>query len=270
MFDDKENIVRVYGYVGDESENFWVDVTGEGRGTVRNLLVRMPFGVGDEIEYHRPDQRNVFTRLTKRSPLTTVGIVISFHEDDIAGQAAAETSRQAISREFERQGAFTEGGMGSSLLVAMEDITKAGVQAVAEEFVGPANTVEAFLLNSPDRPLDVDLTPTPDLPTPNPLPVDLVGEYLAQPVFTERYQTLVESGDVPSGIDLRDILHCSLNSATFDERLRRAWVSGKVDVVLVMGARLLGIGRYPLAQYPHSVFETFQFTADDWPERSTP
>ena len=263
--------IKIRGHVDGQSESFWVaPLPAEPhRGHVLNVLYLLPLSIDDEVEFAPNAGGYVLTRLVRRSHLTTIATVIDPPDGaDLAVQAAVEQVRQNVARELERRGASVEGGMGI-IVAAREDVTTDDLGQIVEEQLHALRLddrpIEVFQLCSPTDPVDIAITPPPPDPTPEPLSQERVDAYLSHPSLWVRHRDLVRQGDIPSPLELAEIVQASINSAAYDRRLRDAWVEGRVDVALVMGARFLAIGHFPLPDYPTDIYSHFTHRVTDWP-----
>lgn len=267
MPDQRFDPVRVTGRHDGRTESFWAKPTGGGLAIVDNLLFLLPVGIGDEIRYQWNGTRNVLTAVTRRSPLTTVEIVIPIPKDEPALEILLQDIYGELSRRYRRRGGHAEWGMGTLLVAAPSldgDTLILEAEALARER-GLTGRVEGYLVQTPDRPIDIAFDAPPPDASPGPLPIPLVDQYLARPELARRFVVLVNQGDIPAALHLHDVLMGSLQAAASDRRLRDAWLAGRIDVALVMGARVLAVGYYPLPTYPTSVFEHFTYEAPQWP-----
>lgn len=254
---------RITGHVGNLTERFWVD----NNGIVRSNPAHIPIGFGDQVEH----EHGVLTQLVKRSNRITIALMLNVDEEledyddhvDIRQRALIDTKTFLV-----RVGAHVE--LGASILVAARaDLTPSAVQQVAREAcvrhgVDP-DCVTVYTINIPSDPLDIDIRPAPRHPKPDPLLPRQVLTFLALPELADRYQHLVDDGEIPAGLEFVPILHAAINWAARDPQLRDAWVLGNLDAVLAMGAWMLAGPDTELPVHPEGVYEHFTYRAPNWP-----
>jgi len=251
---------RITGYVGELIETFWV----EGN-VVKQPLVMLPIGYGDQVEH----VNGTLTRLVRRSPRITVGMLV-LPEEDTDFTAELPDIQQVVAEtgtELHRIGAKVEMSTGI-LLAARTDLTPHMVatlgKATATKIGIDPDRVRTHLLTAPSDPVDLDIRPKPATTVTNPLPPRLVAGWLSRPELEERHMWLVSMGEIPPPLDFHRILHASVNEAAIDPALRNAWVDGDLDAVLVLGARLLGNEEYSFPSYLEGLYNHFTYRASNW------
>ena len=252
----QEDRVHIRAFVDGMYEQIVVQGPPEDA-VVKSLQAFVHIGYRDHVTY----ADGVLTGLTRRSNRFMFGAIVSADEDLDYQSEAPQIQRavETVSTAVTRIGAKSAVGAGSCLVsgVNLDMATLSGLlrAACADEGLD-SSRAGAFVLATPDDPLDLDVEP---FEGPFGIGVHVIAAWLKRPEIFDRFDFLRSSGYGNPDADVVEVVHASLNESRFNLDVRDAWTEGDLDAVLTYGLSLLSL-EAPV------VFQRFSaYRAPNWP-----